>query len=160
MDCPKLTLQCIAECAYQVSSCLADCLMAAHLLWRQKEHKVDELYWLLCSDFEQLSGRVTPVLGVGILSASVGQSHTLFSYRAQQSSTWLGKFEFSAITGYGFMTRDTEYGIFEQNWCRGGTTRVVQYGAIDHVPSYKLSRGVVLFSANCTTRVVPPLESM
>ena len=37
---------------------------------------------------------------------------------------------------------------------------MVQYGAIDHVPSYKLSRGVVLFSANCTTRVVPPLNGI
>ena len=34
---------------------------------------------------------------------------------------------------------------------------MVQYGAIDHVPSYNLSRGVVLFFPNCTTRVVPPL---
>ena len=42
---------------------------------------------------------------------------------------------------------------------RGGTTRVVQYGAIDHVLLYKLSRGVVLFSTNCTTRVVPPLHT-
>ena len=40
---------------------------------------------------------------------------------------------------------------------RGGTTRVVQYGAIDHVLSYNLSRGVLLFVSNCTTRVVPPL---
>ena len=34
---------------------------------------------------------------------------------------------------------------------------MVQYGAIDHVPSYNLSRGVVLFFPNCTTHVVPPL---
>ena len=34
---------------------------------------------------------------------------------------------------------------------------MVQYGAIDHVPSYNLSHGVVLFVPNCTTRVVPPL---
>ena len=40
---------------------------------------------------------------------------------------------------------------------RGGTTQVVQYGAIDHVPSYNLSRGVVLFVPNCTTHVVPLL---
>ena len=39
----------------------------------------------------------------------------------------------------------------------GGTTRVVQYGAIDHVLSYNLSCGVVSFFPNCTTRVVPPL---
>ena len=36
---------------------------------------------------------------------------------------------------------------------RGGTTRVVQYGAIDHVPSYYLSRGIVLFFPH----IVPPL---
>ena len=41
---------------------------------------------------------------------------------------------------------------------RGSTTQVVQYGAIDHVPSYNLSHGVVLFFSNCTTCVVPPLE--
>ena len=29
---------------------------------------------------------------------------------------------------------------------RGGTTRVVQFDAIDHVPLYNLSRGVVLFA--------------
>ena len=34
---------------------------------------------------------------------------------------------------------------------------MVQYGAIDHVPSYNLSRGVVLFFPNCATHVVPPL---
>ena len=36
---------------------------------------------------------------------------------------------------------------------------MVQYGAIDHVPSYNLSRGVVLFFPNCTTCVVPPLTT-
>ena len=35
---------------------------------------------------------------------------------------------------------------------RGGTTRVVQYGAIDHVPPYNL-----FILPNCTTRVIPPL---
>ena len=40
---------------------------------------------------------------------------------------------------------------------RGGTTWVVQYGVIDHVPSYNLSRGVVVFFSNCTMHVVPPL---
>ena len=34
---------------------------------------------------------------------------------------------------------------------------MVQYGAIDHVLSYNLSRGVVLSFPNCTTCVVPPL---
>ena len=41
---------------------------------------------------------------------------------------------------------------------REGTKWVVQYGAIDHMPSYCWSRGVVvLFFSNCTTHVVPPL---
>ena len=50
-------------------------------------------------------------------------------------------------------------------WCakpdwfstRGGTTRV--HCAIDHVPSYNLSHGIVLFFPNCTMHVVPPLVS-
>ena len=34
---------------------------------------------------------------------------------------------------------------------------MVQYGAIDHMPPYNLSRGVVLFFPNGTIHVVPPL---
>ena len=41
----------------------------------------------------------------------------------------------------------------------GGTTRVVQYSAIDHMLSYYVSRGIVLFFPNYTMHVIPPLPS-